>query len=57
MLEILNKSYKSNPDLLTDTELKMIGKYKPKNKVELPEIPKPVIVFLNLHHHLNQQNL
>ena len=41
--EILNKSYKSNPDLLTDQELKMIGKYKPKNKVELPEIPKPII--------------
>ena len=41
--EILNKSYKSNPDLLTDQELKMIGKYKSKNKVELPEIPKPII--------------
>ena len=41
--EILNKSYKSNPDLLTDQELKMIGKYKPKNKVVLPEIPKPII--------------
>ena len=41
--EILNKSYKSNPDLLTDQELKIIGKYKSKNKIELPEIHKPII--------------
>ena len=42
--EILNKSYKSNPDLLTDQELKIIGKYKSKApKVELPKIePVPI---------------
>jgi|TARA_Y100000114_G_scaffold81199_1_gene74859 hypothetical protein len=42
--EILNKSYKSNPDLLSDQELKMIGKYKSKApKVELPKIdPVPI---------------
>ena len=44
--EILNKSYKSNPDLLSDQELKMIGKYKSKApKVELPKIDSVPIKF------------
>ena len=30
--EILRKSYKSNPELLTDQEKKMIGVYKKPNR-------------------------
>ncbi len=42
--EIIKRQYKSDPSYLADDELKMIGKYKPKNKVVLPEPPKPIIV-------------
>ena len=42
--QILKDNYKNNPTLLTDKELKMIGKYKSKApKVELPKIdPVPM---------------
>ena len=42
--DVLKKSYKSNPSLLSDQELKIIGKYKSKApKVELPKIePVPI---------------
>jgi len=44
--EILNKSYKSNPSLLSDQELKIIGKYKSKApKVELPKVEPMPITF------------
>ena len=41
---ILKDSYKTNPNILSDSELKMIGKYKSKApKVELPKIdPVPI---------------
>ena len=42
--EIIRRQYKSDPSYLSDDELKMIGMYKPKNKVVLPEPPKPIIV-------------
>ena len=44
--QILKDNYKSNPSLLTDKELKMIGKYKSKApKVELPKIDPMPITF------------
>ena len=44
--QILKDNYKSNPSLLTDKELKMIGKYKSKApKVELPKVEPMPITF------------
>ena len=44
--QILKDNYKRNPTLLTDKELKMIGKYKSKApKVELPKVEPMPITF------------
>ena len=44
--QILKDNYKNNPTLLTDKELKMIGKYKSKApKVELPKVEPMPITF------------
>ena len=40
--EILRKHHKSNPGSLTDSELKMIGKYKPKDQKVVPTIDIPI---------------
>ena len=45
--QILKDNYKNNPTLLTDKELKMIGKYKSKApKVELPKIDPVPMTFI-----------
>ena len=45
--QILKDNYKRNPTLLTDKELKMIGKYKSKApKVELPKIDPVPMTFI-----------
>ena len=46
--DVLKKSYNSNPASLTDKELKMIGKYKPKSpKVELPKVEPMIPITFN----------
>jgi len=40
--DILRKHHKSNPGSLTDSELKMIGKYKPKDQKVVPTIDIPI---------------
>ena len=46
--DILRKHHKSNPGSLTDSELKMIGKYKSKEpKVELPKVEPIIPITIN----------
>ena len=46
--DVLKKSYNSNPASLTDKELKMIGKFKPKSpKVELPKVEPMIPITFN----------